>query len=65
MNDSGFNFGGPAKREPNADIRNLAVGLHEFYTAQKDAGFDKAQAFQLTMKFLESVMKNGQEGGNG
>jgi hypothetical protein len=64
---SGFDFGpGRAKREPNADMRIVARGLREFYTAQVDEGFSKTQAMQLTLKFLEVTLTRGiAEGDNG
>ena len=40
----GFKFTGKARREPNADIRQVGVTLHEFYTGCVGAGFDKNQA---------------------
>lgn len=63
MNDGGFNFTGRAKREPNADMRNFAKGLHEFYTALIGEGFDKKQALALTVVFMQEVMRNGMETG--
>lgn len=57
---SGFDFGGgKPKREPNADIRNVAKALHEFYTANRDEGFSVSQSMQLTLTFLEVTLSSG------
>lgn len=63
--DSGFNFKGRAKREPNADIRQLASVIHEFYSAMVMEGFSKHQALELTITFLTVTMERGMnEGGD-
>ena len=59
----GFKFTGKARREPNADIRQVGVTLHEFYTGCVGAGFDKKQALVLTVTFLQETLRHGMETG--
>jgi hypothetical protein len=50
------------KREPSADIRQAAIGLHEIFTALIDAGFTEAQALTIVGQLLALNFRPTEEG---
>ena len=47
---------GRIKREPSADLRELASNAHEMFTAYKDAGFTDEQALDLVKSFQSTSL---------
>ena len=45
------------KVEPNHDLRQMAMGSFELYTAWIDAGFTEEQALQLVAIVMTAGMK--------
>lgn len=47
-------FPGAPKREPSAEQRQGAIGLHEIYTAHVEAGFTKQQAMDIVLEMVRA-----------
>lgn len=49
------------KREPSADLRQSAAGLHEMFTALVDEGFSKIEALQLLGAMLAASINKSKD----
>jgi hypothetical protein len=47
--------------EPSADLRNVAAGVYELYTAYLMAGFTESQAMELIKVQVAAMVRNAKD----